>query len=94
MHVPHDPPREPPRNDHLAWSDVAVTYGLCLAIPVLFWIGANPVLGVAAGLGLGSLGVLVRRILGDLEYVREECCHVFQFGGRARLSLARRPQKG
>lgn len=94
MHVPPTTPREPPFNDYQTESDIANAYLMMLAIPVLLWFVANPLVGGATVLGLVSLGVAFRRVRAAVEYVRKQCCLVLRVGERVRITLIRSPIEG
>lgn len=94
MHTPPSPPRDPPRTAYQTWSDIASAYLLVVAIPVLLWFVANPLVGGATVLGLLSLRAAARRARASLEYVRKQCCTVLQVGERVRITLIRRPAEG
>lgn len=94
MHAPSSPPPEPPRNDYQSGSDIAIAYLMMLAIPVLLWFVAHPLVGGATVLGLASLRVAYRRARAGFEYVRKKCCHVLRVGERVRITLIRSPMEG
>lgn len=87
MHVPPTDPRHRPSPPDPSWSDLAISYLLIPAVPVLLWAVSNPWYSVAVLVGVVGLRVAVRRLAIRLRHLAEQRTVKIQVGRSLRITI-------
>lgn len=85
------PSRDAPLPDDPTWHQVAQTYLLALAVPVLLWTLANPVAGTALVSVVGVTGVAMTRVASLAACLRDCGGFVLEVGDVARVTVTQSP---
>jgi hypothetical protein len=94
MQVPPPGPRYRPNAREPTLQSIVAAYAVAVAVPVLLWVGSNPLAGAATLAVIAGLVTTVRRAVRLVRCFYDCRGLAFDLGGRVRITIAQTPVDG